>query len=103
MSENENNQVPNVVIGYDNMLYIGNFVPQDGTDYLVPVDPERDVDGQPKVFRELELPLGYARRLSALLVARLAEHDGRAGGSYDMNAPVGLPYEPSPFELGGYR
>lgn len=84
MSENQNNQVPNVVIGFDNAVYIGNFVPQDGTDYLVPVDPEVDVDGAPKTFKELEVSLPYARKLAAALMLKISEHEARNGGSYEL-------------------
>ena len=89
MNENVDNSVPNVVIGYDNKVYVGNFVPVDGTDYLEPVVPTVHEDGRPEMFRELELPLDYTRRLSALLVAKLAEFDMRNGLSGPVVRPVG--------------
>lgn len=90
---------------------IGKFLEIPGSDAITPVDPDRDVNGEPYSFVEAQVSVTYARLLLAELIEKLEEHDlrhGIWGGDVLLPSQVQRPAGPGPVdpvdqELGKFR
>lgn len=104
----ESSGTPDVSIR-DNTVRIGTFVEIPGSDSITPVDPERDVNGEPFSFVNLQTSVPYARRLLGELSRALNEYDLVHGGG-DRLLPSRIqrsdgpgPIDPVDQELGTCR